>query len=211
MPGLGAPRIRALPFATENRKAIPRSGRDPEAIWHIAYDTKTYTDNSTTSLNFFDATNVGNRFLSNMEIGGQFPAPQVFDVYGVFCDSWAAAAGVSTSATTVGNLNDFFLLYYVGTPVWTLTLQQKQYGPYPLTALHGLGGPSAYLSQTVATVSQQAAVNTPIPSGWNYNGSMTIPAQTAFQFQVAWAAAQDTTANHLFRISMAGKLSRAVK
>jgi hypothetical protein len=207
--GLGAPRIIARPFRTENAKAIPRTGRDPEAIWHTAFDTKTYTDNTTTTLNFFDATNVGNGFLSNMESAGQFPAPQVFDIHGVFCDVWTAL-GVSTGATTVGNLNDYFLLMYTGTPVWTLTLQQKKYGPYPLITLHGLGGPHGYLSQTVATVSQQAAVNNFSP-GWNYNGSITIPAQTSFQFNVAWAAAQNITADWLFRISMAGKLSRAVK
>jgi len=87
MGGLVAPRIRALPFRAENAKAIPRSGRDPEAIWHLAYDTKTYTDNSTTTLNFFDAVNVGNETLSNMEIGAQFPAPQVFSIFGIFCDA----------------------------------------------------------------------------------------------------------------------------
>ncbi|MGH3589538.1 MAG: hypothetical protein ACRDRF_00675 [Pseudonocardiaceae bacterium] len=209
MGGLGAPRLRAQSFRAENAKAIPRSGGDPEAIWHIAYDTKTYTDNTTTTLNFFDSTNVGNGFLSNMESAGQFPAPQVFDIHGVFCDAWTAL-GVSTSATVTGNLNDLMILLYTGTPVWTLTLQQKKYGPYPLISLHGLGGATGFgFSSDGAEIAQYARNdNTP---GWNYNGSITIPAQTSFQFNVSWAAAQDTTANWLFRIAMSGKLSRAVK
>jgi hypothetical protein len=209
MGGLSAPSLRARSFQAENQKAIPPSGRSPEAIWHVAYDTKTYTDNTTTTLNFFDSTNIGNGFLSNMEAAGQFPAPQVFDIHGIFADLWTAV-GVSTGATTVGNLNDLYLLLFTGTPVWTLTLQQKKYGPYPLITLHGLNAPVAALSQTVATVSQQAASNDRSP-GWNYNGSITIPAQTSFQFNVSWAAAQDLTADWKIRISMSGKLSRAVK
>lgn len=206
---LASPRLRALPFRTENQKAIPRSGRDPEAIWHLAYDTKTYTDNTTTSLNFFDSTNVGNGFLSNMESPGQFPAPQVFDIHGIFLDAWTAAP-VSTSATNTGNINDLYLLMFVGTPTWTLTLQQKNYGPYPLASLHGLGAPTVFgWSSDGAEILQNAATDrTP---GWSYNGSITIPAQTTFQFTVRWAAAQDLTANWLLRVSMSGKLSRAVK
>lgn len=206
---LGSPKLRAQSFKTENRKAIPPSGASPEAIWHIAFDTKTYTDNATVSLNFFDSTNLGNGFLTNMEAAGQFPAPQIFDIYGIFCDLWTAV-GVSTNAATAGNVNDLYLLLFTGTPVWTFTLQNKNYGPYPLISLHGLNAPVAFLSSTVATVSQQFASNDRTP-GFSYNGGITIPAQTSFQFQVRWAAAQDTTANWLIRISMTGKLSRAVK
>jgi len=209
MNGLSAPRIRAQSFASQNQKAIPRSGRDPEAIWHIAFDTKVYTDNSTVTLNFFDATNVGNGFLSNMESAGQFPAPQVFDIHGIFADLWTALP-VSTSATVTGDLNDLALLLYVGTPVWTLTLQQKKYGPYPLITLHGLGGATGFGFSSDGAEILQYARNDPSP-GWNYGGCITIPAQTSFQFNVAWAAAQDLTANWNLRIAMSGKLSRAVK
>jgi len=207
--GLGAPKLTARSFRAENAKAIPRSGAQPEAIWHIAFDTKTYTDNSTTTLNFFDSTNVGNGFLSNMELAGQFPAPQVFDIHGIYFDAWTAAP-VSTSATVTGNLNDLLLLMYVGIPVWTLTIQQKKYGPYPLRSLHSLGGPTGFGFSSDGAEILQYARNDPTP-GFGYNGSITIPSQTAFQFNVAWNAAVDTTANWLLCISMAGKLSRAVK
>jgi hypothetical protein len=209
MGGLSSPALRARSFVAENQKAIPPSGRSPEAIWHLIYDTKVYTDNATVSLNFFDSANVGVLDLSNMEVAGQFPAPQVFDIHGVFLDLWTAA-GVSTGATTVGNVNDIMLLLFVGRPRWILTIQQKNYGPYPLISLHGLGAPQVVVSQTVATVSQQQAANDRSP-GWNYNGSITIPAQTAFQFNITWAAAQDITADWRIRVSMTGKLSRAVK
>lgn len=209
MSGLSSPSLRARPFSVENMKAIPPSGRSPEAIWHMVYDTKVYTDNATVSLNFFDAANVGTLDLSNMELPGQFPAPQVFDIHGVFCDMWTAA-GVSTSATNTGNINDIMLLLFVGRPRWILTIQQKNYGPYPLSTLHGTGAPKVFgFSSDGAEILQQAAAdNCP---GWNYNGSLTVPANTAFQFNVTWAAAQDITADWRIRIAMTGKLSRAVK
>jgi len=209
MGGLSSPSLRARSFAAENQKAIPPSGRSPEAIWHVAYDTKTYTDNTTTSLNFFDSANVGTLDLSNMEVGGQFPAPQVFDIHGIMLDAWTAL-GVSTSATSTGNINDIMLLLFTGRPRWTLTIQQKNYGPYPLTTLHGTGAPTVFgFSGDGAEILQQAATDR--SPGWNYNGSITIPAQTAFQFNITWAAAQDLTANWLLRVAMSGKLSRAVK
>lgn len=206
---LSSPALRAQPFAVENQKAIPPSGRSPEAIWHMIYDTKTYTDNTTVSLNFFDSTNVGTLDLSNMELPGQFPAPQVFNIHGIFCDLWTAA-GVSTSATVTGNINDIMLLLFVGRPRWLLTLQQKGYGPYPLRALHGTGAPQVFgFSSDGAEIAQQAASDR--SPGWNYNGSITIPSNTAFQFNVTWAAVQDLTADWRIQISMTGKLSRAVK
>ncbi len=209
MSGLSSPALRAQPFAVENNKAIPPSGRSPEAIWHLIYDTKVYTDNTTVSLNFFDSANVGTLDLSNMELPGQFPAPQVFNIHGIFCDLWTAA-GVSTSATNTGNINDIMLLLFTGRPRWQLTVQQKNYGPYPLRTLHGLGAPAVFgFSSDGAEILQQAAADR--SPGWNYNGSITIPASTAFQFNVTWAAAQDLTADWRIQIAMSGKLSRAVK
>lgn len=209
MGGLSSPSLRARSFAAEANKAIPPSGRSPEAIWHVIYDTKVYTDNSTVSLNFFDSANVGTLDLTNMELPGQFPAPQIFDIHGVMCDLWTAA-GVSTSATNTGNINDIYLLVFVGRPRWLLTLQQKAYGPYPLTTLHGSGAPTVFGFSSDGAEILQVASSDRTP-GWNYNGSITIPPQTAFQFNITWAAAQDLTADWRVRVLMSGKLSRAVK
>lgn len=206
---LAAPRARVRSFQAQNAKAIPRSGTSPEMIWDLRYDTKTYTDNATVSLNYFDSVNVGTLDLTNMEVGGQFPAPQVFNIHGVYFDAWTAIP-VSTSATLDGDLNDLALLMWVGRPRWTLTIQQKNYGPYPLVTLHGLGGPTGLGWSSDGAEILQYARNDPSP-GWNYNGQLTIPAQTAFQFNITWAAAQNTTADWRTRVSMSGFQSRAVK
>lgn len=208
MSGIAAPSFRAVPFGVANAQAIPLSGQDPEAIWHVAYDTQTYTDNSTVSADFFTAVNA-DKTLSNMEAAGQFPAPQVFKLFGITCDVWTAL-GVSTSATATGNANDIYLLLMTGRPSWLFTLQNKTYGRYPLIALHGMGGPDAFIGSSDGAEILQFARNTYYP-GWSYSGSITIPAQTSFQFNVIWQAAQDLTANWLIRIGLWGILSRAVK
>lgn len=205
---IGAPAIRPRSFRQANERAIPPSGRSPEAIWHCAYDTQTYTDNATTSLDFFTAVNT-DKTLSNMEAAGQFPAPQVFQLYAITCDVWTAA-GVSTSATYTGNVNDIYLLLMVGRPAWLFTLQNKTYGRYPLITLHGSGGPDGFIGSSDGAEILQFARNMP-HGGWNYNGSITIPAQTSFQFNVVWAAAQDLTADWRVRINLFGQLDRAVK
>jgi len=201
-------RIRNRGFAAANAAAIPSSGRSPEAIWHCAYDTQTYVDPTTTTLDFFTTVN-NDKTLSNMEAAGQFPSPQVFQLYNITCDVWTAL-GVSTDTAAAGNANDAFLLLFTGRPSWLFTLQNKNYGRYPLSTLHASGGPEGFVSSTVATSSQQFGRNMP-HGGWSYNGCITIPAQTSFQFNIIWAAAQNLTANWLIRIGLFGQLDRAVK
>lgn len=202
--------FQALPRQAVAARATPPSGQSQEAIWHALYDTQTYVDNSTTRLTFFQATaSGGDRTLSNMEAAGQLPSPQSFQVHNICVDAWTAAA-VSTSASNVGNLNDLFLLLFVGRPIWTLTISSKAYGPYPLSTLHGTGGPSGNLGTAIATPgSLQFARNEPT-TGWNYLGRIIIPEQVSFSVEVVWGAAQDLTANWSLRMTLMGVLNRRV-
>lgn len=199
-------------FVPQSRAQIqasltPPSGRSQEAIWHQLYDTQTYTDNSTTRLVFFGATNSDNT-LSNMEASGMLPAPQSFAIHNVCCDMWTAAP-VSTNAGVAGDVNDMFLLLLVGRPTWTLNISSKRYGPYSVSALHGTGGPVGFLSSTVATANLGFAKNDASP-GWNYFGKVGIPEQVAFNMEVVYGAAQDLTANWSIRMSLFGVLNRRV-
>lgn len=202
-------RFRALNRAQVQAAATPPSGRSQEAIWHGVYDTQTYVDNTTTRLTFFQQTNV-DKTLSNMEASGQFPAPQSFQIHNICCDIWNAA-GVSTAAGGVdGQLNDLALLLFVGRPTWTLTISSKQYGPYPLTLLHGTGGPTGFGWGTfTAEESLQFARNEP-SQGWNYFGRIIIPEQVSFSIELNWAAAQNLTADARIRLTMLGVLNRRV-
>lgn len=208
MAGFGSP-FRALNRAQVAQAATPPSGRAQEAIWHALYDTQTYTDNSTTRLTFFQSTNA-DKTLSNMEASGQLPAPQSFMIHNICLDAWTAAPVSTAAGGPDGNLNDLMLLLLVGRPTFTLTISSKQYGPYPLTALHATGGPTGFGWGTfTAEESIQFARNEQSP-GWNYYGRIIIPEQVSFSLEVNWAAAQNVTADWRFRITMFGVLNRRI-
>lgn len=187
----------------------PPSGRSQEAIWHQLYDTQTYTDNSTTRLTFFAATN-SDATLSNMEAAGMLPSPQSFAVHNICCDAWTAAPVSTAAGGVTGNLDDLALLMLVGRPTWTLNISSKRYGPYSLSTLHGTGGPQGIGYGTfTAEESLQFARNDNSP-GWNYYGKVGIPEQVAFNVEVVWAAAQQLTADWRIRLSLFGVLNRRV-
>jgi hypothetical protein len=201
-------RYRAVPRAALKRAATPPSGDSPEAIWHCLFDTQTYTDNATTRLTFFQTTNA-DPTLSNMEASGQLPSPQYLNVYNINLDAWTAIP-VSQGANVVGDAGDLALLLLTGRPVWTFTLANKTYGPYPLTTLHGTGGPDVFgWGFAHATDSIQFAKVDKSP-GWNYYGRVIIPPQQSFKIDVVFAAAQNLTADWRLRISIMGVLSRRV-
>jgi hypothetical protein len=202
--------FQALPRQAVAARATPPSGQSQEAIWHCLYDTQTFTSASSTRLLFFTSPAAGgDRTLSNMDVGGQLSSPQSLQIHNICLDAWPAV-GVSTSATNAGNLNDLFLLLFIGRPMWTLTISSKAYGPYPLSTLHGTGGPSGNVGTAIATPgSMQFARNEP-STGWNYLGRIIIPEQVSFQIEVVWAATQTLTANWLLRMSLMGVLNRRV-
>lgn len=207
--GFGA-QFRAVPRAVLKAASTPPSGNSPEAIWHTVYDTQLYTSAATVRQVFFQTTNV-DQTRSNMEASGQFPAPQIFQIYNITCDFIPITAGVSTAAAAVtGTLNDLTLLQAVSRATWTFSMANKAYGPYPLSFLHASGGLNAQLGGTTAAGGTiQYAGNTVVP-GWNYFGRIIIPEQNNFSIVVNYAAAQTLTQNYDIRIAMSGVLSRRV-
>jgi hypothetical protein len=211
MSGIGAPAdLRPTTFRSEVRKAIPPSGDVPETIWHAHFDTKTYPAAGTGRLNFFDNVNVGNRFLSNQELGGMFPAPQVFTIYGITLDFYPANP-ITSNAALAGAANDAFLLLLAAEPVWTLTLQSKRYGPYPLSVLRASGGPEAWLQATTAAGGSVQLARNVLHGGWDYRGQLTIPSNVGYSFTIEWNTAVALNQAHSLRVTMFGKLLRAVK
>jgi len=204
-------RFKAATRAQLRSRSTPPSGASPEAIWHQFYDTQTYTDNSTTRLQFFQTTNV-DATITNMPAAGQLPDPQWLSIYNITLDFLnAGPTGNSTIAIT-GQLNDLSLLLMVGRPTWTLTISDKRYGPYSLSSLHGTGAPTGNVSAgggAANDVTAQYGHNALNP-GWNYNGTLIIPPKTNFTIEVNWAAAQDTTGDVKLRMSLFGILSRRV-
>lgn len=204
-------RFKAATRAQLRAKSTPPSGASPEAIWHQFYDTQSYTDNSTTRLVFFQTTNV-DATITNMPAAGQLPDPQWLSIYNICLDFLNAGPTNSETGAITGQLNDQVLLLMVGRPTWTLTISDKRYGPYSLTALHGTGAPIGDVSGGTGSDhdwSIQYGHNALNP-GWNYNGTLIIPPKTNFTIEVNWAAAQDLTGDVYLRMSLFGILSRRV-
>lgn len=200
-------RFEALPGSVVEAGATPPSGGAEESIWHQAYDTQTFTDNTTTRMVFFQTANA-DRTLSNMDQGGAFPRPQKLRIFNI-CLDILSPVPVSTSLTITGVLNDLALLLFGANqrPTWTLNISQKAYGPYSLTTLGGTGGPAGFGFSSDGTEIIQFARNDP-SGGWNYFGRVTIPEQVNFNLEINYAATADITEDKRFRVSLFGVLNR---
>lgn len=203
-------KFRVRPGAALARASVPSGIPDQrEAIWHQWYDTQTYVDAATTRLTFFTSAPGVDRTLTNIQTAGQLPEPYFFSMYDLAMD-YLVQNTVAAVASVVGVYNDLALLILVGRPTWTLTIQDKNYGPYTVSTLHGTGGPVGGIDAGTAAEIHQWATNALNP-GWNYFGTIIIPPKIAFQFELVWSAAQNLTANVLLRLSMFGVLSRTAR
>ena len=213
MTAFGYP-FRAKSKAVLNAEATPPSGRSLESIWDQKYDTQTYPAAGTTApLQFFTAVNA-DKTLSNMEVAGQFPSTQTFQIFSICLDFLPAlaAGGVSDGvATAAGNLDDMIRAMVIARPTWTLNISNKAYGPYSLTLLHGTGGPTGFGWGTVAASHDfQYGRNEQSP-GWNYFGRIIIPEQMTFTFTLNFQGTLVPVAQALLlRLSLLGVLSRRV-
>jgi hypothetical protein len=190
------------------RATVPYAGA-PEAIWHQAYDTQNFVTAATLNLSFFQVTSV-DPTISNMSSAGQFPDPQWLTLYDITLDFLNEPTSVAAAPGGAGQLLDIARMLLVGRAIWTLTISDKNYGPYSASLLHGTGGPVGFVAtgNTAATGSQQYGSNALNP-GWNYQGSLIIPPKTNFAFQMRWAAVQTINLSPTpIRASLHGILSR---
>lgn len=208
----GAP-YRALPGAAVQAAGTPPSGTSEEAIWDQRYDTQLYTSAVTTELVFFQVTNA-DPTLSNMRQGGTLPSPWSLQIHMITLDILPIIpVSINAAAAVTGALNDMALLLFSSNarPTWTLTINEKDYGPYSLTTLHGTGAPAGFNDGTQAVgASVQYGFNTLTP-GWNYFGRVVILTQNPFRVTLRWAAAPTLTENKRLRVSLFGVLNRKVQ
>lgn len=203
-----------IPWAPPLTKAAlqaisdPQLAGQPEVIPWILYDAQTYTSASTTSLTFFQTVQT-DRTLGNMQSQGQLPDPQYLVLHYVTCD---VLNQVTTGAGVVGALQDVELLIKAGRPVFTLTMSDKIYGPFPLRACHSLGGGTGIINGTQAagTSLQQGNVGIPGSGGYPFCGAVVIPPKVGFKVTVDWSAAQTLTGNATIQLGLCGALYRRV-
>lgn len=187
----------------------PISAGQPECTPWMLYDSQTYTDNSTTQLTFFQTVQT-DPTLGNMQSQAQLPDPQHFLLHYVTCDilrtATTAAGGVD------GALNDIDLLMKGGRPVFTLTISDKNYGPFPLRACHALGGPTGIGYGTFTAEESIQVANNGVPGGggFPFMGAIVIPPKVSFKIVCQWSAAQNLTADAIIQIALCGVLYRRV-
>lgn len=204
-----APQVVARRFDDLNYLANPVEAGQGEAISSILYDTQTYTSAATTQLTYFAAAQT-DRTLSNMGTGGQLPDPQWFEIHNLGFD--ILADGFSSAVAETGIYDDIQKLMLVGRPIFTLSLSDKQYGPFPLSFLHTSGGAVGVATGTFAAGTSVSFANNSVPDGgWNWRGSVIIPPKVSFNVTVQWANAQTLAAgNPALRFWMSGVLQRRV-
>jgi hypothetical protein len=181
---------RAKTIAQLKAQSRPQQPDELEAYGHVLYSVRTYVSGSTTRLTFFDF--VGGPDVTNMESAGQLPDPQFFEIWGVH---FGVRRGVTNTPEGItGAIDDVEKLIRSGGGSFILTIGSKNYGPWPLEALHSLGGPTGFgwgLDNTAAggTPSQtQFANNGLAGSGLSQRGALVVPPKQRLVATVTWPA-----------------------
>ncbi len=208
-------RIKIVPKTKEQLRALasPADAKQPEAVRWVYYSTKSYVSGTTLSLSFFDKTEGADKTLTNMEAQGTITDPKWFEVHYIGADilldaSTAAAVGGA------GAYDDVAKLVLKGRPYAELLVSDKLQVQVPLSFMHGSGGPTGigYGWGTIAAgEAVQGAVNGIFDGGYYLGGSLIIPPNTGFTFNVTWTAAQTLNGGDTYiRCWMDGVLHRKV-
>ena len=195
------------------RLATPQAG-DLESFPDIKYDRQTFPQaGGVATLPFFQAI-AGGVNVTNMESIGQFPAPQWFQLFGIMVTPMVAgpsnitAPASGTNAT--GIMNDWDLLTKTQGAVLELSISSKKYGPWPLLALHGVGGAYGCVSGSGSgALVNETVANGPADGGFGPQGEIVIPPNVGFTVKIILAAAQAVTVATLVEVALLGRLYRA--
>jgi len=180
-------------------KAVSPGGKgDMEGVPMPLYDTQQYASTVTTQLTFFAATAAAGAglFQTNMTQAGQLPNPDFHVIQCITLD----VIGLDPVVGTGTNDQD---LYYIlngitagQSPYASLKFASKDYGPWPITALHGTGGVTGPVA-AVAAAPENA--NNSVPDGGVWiGGAIVIPPLQAFSLDIRWPAAVTLTTTPLW-------------
>ena len=182
------------------------SGGTSEAVAWAFYDTQIYVSGATTNLAFFQAA-PANPQRGNLSPPGALGSPQYFEIYGFFFDVLIPADAASTPTLDIQQLIFGSGLVNTGAPSFLFTYSSKQYGPWPLSILHGTGGVTGFGNAAAAT----EYANNSLPDGsWYTDGAICLAPNEPFSANITWPVALVLTADIDIRVTMAGVLHRKV-
>ena len=184
-----------------------------EKVPAVLYDTLTYTDNSTTSLRFFQQTNVA-LDISNMKQSGMLSNPEAFLIQNIrifFRAQINTVDMAASAAALVGVENDKVLLSNSG--IARLQIGNKNYGPWPMWMLPAssgwMGSLTAAGAEAAAQVSGYGQLGGPLYP--LFPNLMLSPLQ-AFVLILEWpSGAVDLSANMSIEVLFDGTLARSIQ
>jgi len=202
------------PIPDEWRPYVTQSNVGLEVIPHILYDTQTYTDNVTTTLEFFSSI-PANESISNVNPPRVLPNPNSFLIQCIsvhvpieltVTDEGAAAAALPTPS------DDVILL--INTGILKLTIGSKPYGPWPLFRLPVSTGFQFSAASAAGAEAANLVLDYGITSGPLYSlvPNLLIAPLQQFSVQLSWpAGAVNLLANRTIKVLLDGQLSRAIQ
>ncbi len=206
-------RIWGQPLSADmlQRLATPQAG-DLESYPDIKYDRQTFPQaGGVAALSYFTA--VAGQNVTNMEAAGQFPAPQWFQPFFFCVTPMAAGPSNITEAATgtnqTGIQNDWDLITKTQGAVLNFSISRKSYGPWPLLALHGLGGAMGVIVNGGGTTAQQQLQNGPADGGFGPQGEIIIPPNVGFKVSIDLLGAQALSVATQVEIAIVGRIYRA--
>lgn len=203
--------VRARSLSELKDLASPQSveGGQSQALPWVLYDTQTFESAVTSTLRFFNAP-ANSPFVSNVPGSGMLPDPEFFEAWYWGVDV-LRPVGEGVDDTATGPWNDVQSLLQGG--IFTMTRQQKDDGPFPLTALRGLGGLEGRgYSQAANAGTATVEYAQPVTLGhWCLDGAWVIPPMTRFSLRMDWETPPTLVAEEVqLRAWIMGVLHRAV-
>ena len=184
-----------------------------EKVPAVLYDTLTYTDNSTTSLRFFQQTNVA-LDISNMKQSGMLSNPEAFLIQNIriFFRAQINTVDMGASAAALAGVeNDKVLLANSG--IARLQIGNKNYGPWPMWMLPAAAGWVGSLAAAGAEAASQVSGYGQLvgPLYPLFPNLMLSPLQ-AFVLILEWpSGAVDLSANMSIEVLFDGTLARSIQ
>jgi hypothetical protein len=202
------------PIPSEWQAYVTQSNVGLEVVPHILYDTQTYTDNVTTTLDFFSSI-PANEAISNVNPPRVLPNPNSFLIQCIsvhvpieltVTDEGAAAAALPTPS------DDVILL--INTGILKLTIGSKPYGPWPLFRLPVSSGFKFSAASAAGAEAANLVLDYGITDGPLYSliPNLLIAPLQQFSVQLSWpGGAVNLLANRTIKVLLDGQLSRAIQ
>lgn len=199
------------PIPSEWADYVTQSPVALEVIPDQLYSALTYTDNTTTELNFFTAV-AANQSLSNLTQAGMLPNPQSFLIQAIriFFRTTVETVDSGAAGALPSQVGDIALLLNTGR--LTLNIGQKRYGPWRLWMLPAASSLVPMISQAGAEAANltQAYGQVMGPLWGMFPHLMISPLQN-FSVQVQWPAAVNLSADIIMEVMLDGQTARAVQ